>query len=104
MNAGASKELLKTNVEQFYKYGPCNPALKLILKLITDNQVHTEALPWSQDFLRSLLFSSCPTEKLEDVVHSKVGLRIPSYDNNQSILWSALRLYAGVRDADSDFK
>jgi hypothetical protein len=76
----------------------------LILKLITDNQVHIEALPWSLDFLRTLLFSSCPTARLEDVVTDKVGLRIQSYDSNQSILWSALRLYAGVRDADSDFK
>jgi len=104
INAISSKERLTIAVEHFYKNGQCNPVLMKILDLIADNQVNARILAWNHDFLRSLLFSSCPTAKLEEIVTEKVGLRIPSYDNNQSILWSALRLYAGVRDADNDFK
>ena len=53
--------------------------------------------------MRSLLFQVSPTVKLEDIVSEKANT-MRNYAESQSILWSALKLYASVRDADADFK
>lgn len=59
-------------------------------------------LPWEQELLRSLLFSSTTSLTLTDLIRQREAHA--SFSQTGSILWSMLRLYAKCRDADQSFE
>ena len=79
-----------------------NPKLKEILLMVTENQLNGQQLPWYKELMRVLLFVANPELDLKTIVDSILGS--PCFDNCQDLMWSCLKLYCRIPNAEQDLE